>query len=133
MQLRQHKGGVRCPTGRAVLTTAGGELKTKYVIHVVGPNYNDSKPAVKDKDQLLGSAYGETMTVANQGVKEEGVAQRVRLTSVALPLLSSGISRGEGVKDRGNFTKNQRISGCSGFNKVIRGWTETEMDNENEQ
>ena len=38
-----------------------------------------------------------------------------------------------GVKDRGIFTKNQRISGCSRLNKVIRGWTETKADNESRQ
>ena len=36
-------GGVRCPTGRAVVTGPNqyGKLQTPYVIHAVGPNYWD--------------------------------------------------------------------------------------------
>src|SRR3712207_7771055 len=42
-----------CPTGQAVLTS-GGNLKARYVIHAVGPIYNDG---VSGEAELLASAY----------------------------------------------------------------------------
>ncbi len=65
----------RCPTGQAVITVAG-KLKTKWVIHAVGPIYA-SLPT--DKTELA-SAYRESMMRA----KEAGAR------SIAFPSLSTG-------------------------------------------
>ena len=65
----------RCPTGRAVIT-GGGNLKTKWVIHAVGPIYA-SLPS--DKTELA-SAYSESMLRA----KEVGAR------SIAFPAISTG-------------------------------------------
>ena len=66
----------RLPTGKAVITTAGN-LKTKYVIHTVGPVwYGGSRGEAK----LLESAYGESLKLAAEN----------NLTSVSFPSISTG-------------------------------------------
>jgi O-acetyl-ADP-ribose deacetylase (regulator of RNase III) len=65
-----------CPVGGAVITT-GGNLKAKYVIHAVGPRYNIDKPS----DQLLYDAVKSALKLAEEN----------KLTSIALPAISTGI------------------------------------------
>jgi O-acetyl-ADP-ribose deacetylase len=66
-----------CPTGQAVITT-GGDLKARYVIHTVGPIYQDGRHGEPD---LLASAYRESLKLASaKGIK-----------SVAFPSLSTGV------------------------------------------
>ncbi len=65
------------PTGSAVITT-GGNMKTKHVIHAVGPKYKDGKSGEAEK---LASAVSSALNVAE--VK--------KLTSIAIPAISSGI------------------------------------------
>lgn len=65
-----------CPTGSAVITTAGN-LKAKYVIHAVGPIYSDGKHG---EDNLLASAYKTSLELA---VKNN-------LKSIAFPSISTG-------------------------------------------
>ncbi len=64
-----------CPTGSAVITTAG-KLKAKYVIHAVGPVYsgrpNDSK--------LLASAYQKSLELCSQ----------YQIKTVSFPSISTG-------------------------------------------
>ncbi|NLN60596.1 MAG: O-acetyl-ADP-ribose deacetylase [Deltaproteobacteria bacterium] len=65
-----------CPTGSAVLTPAG-LLKAKYVIHAVGPIYQDGR---HDEAMLLRSAYMSCLDLASRhGIK-----------SIAFPALSAG-------------------------------------------
>jgi O-acetyl-ADP-ribose deacetylase (regulator of RNase III) len=65
-----------CPTGKAVLTTAGN-LKARCVIHAVGPVYRDGKSG---EAALLESAYRESLKLASaHGIK-----------SIAFPALSTG-------------------------------------------
>jgi O-acetyl-ADP-ribose deacetylase (regulator of RNase III) len=64
-----------CPVGGAVIT-GGGDLKTRHVIHAVGPLGGDP-----DADNLLASATRSSLDVAN----ENGLA------SVAFPAISTGI------------------------------------------
>src|SRR5215471_9912370 len=52
LKIRDRQGG--CEVGEAVITTAGN-LPAKFVIHTVGPVWNNGK---KDEDRLLSLAYG---------------------------------------------------------------------------
>ena len=64
-----------CSVGDAVVTS-GGNLKAKYVIHAVGPQWGEGK-----EDEKLRSA-----TIASLKRAEE-----LQLASIALPALSTGI------------------------------------------
>ena len=66
-----------CKTGKAKIT-GGYNLPAKYVIHTVGPVYNDGKHGEKT---LLESCYRESLALA----KEQGCE------AVAFPLISSGV------------------------------------------
>ena len=65
-----------CPTGQAVITT-GGNLKAKYVIHTVGPMYQDG---TKGEAILLKSAYLESIKLASTK----------NIKSIAFPAISTG-------------------------------------------
>ena len=74
-KIRESRGG--CPPGDAVLTT-GGKLKAKYVIHTVGPVWNNGKSG---EDEILRSAYLKSLQLAvGNGV-----------TSIAFPNISTGV------------------------------------------
>ncbi|MCB2226430.1 MAG: O-acetyl-ADP-ribose deacetylase [Desulfarculaceae bacterium] len=64
-----------CPTGEAVITTAG-KLKAKKVIHTVGPIYQ-GRP---EDPRLLARAYRSSLKLAAE----------YKLKSVAFPSLSTG-------------------------------------------
>ncbi len=65
-----------CPTGSAVITSAG-LLKAKYVIHAVGPIYRDGR---HNEETLLRNAYASCLNLAEQhGLK-----------SISFPALSAG-------------------------------------------
>ena len=66
-----------CRTGKAKIT-GGYNLPAKYVIHTVGPIYNDGKHGEK---ALLESCYRESLTL----VKDHNCE------TVAFPLISSGV------------------------------------------
>lgn len=68
-----------CPTGDAVITTAG-RLKAKKVIHTVGPIYKDGKHR---EAELLASAYISSLRLAAD----------LGLKSVAFPSISTGAYR----------------------------------------
>ena len=74
-EIRSREGG--CPTGKAVITT-GGELHAKYVIHTVGPVWQDGNSG---EPELLASCYQESLRLA----VENGVQ------SIAFPSISTGI------------------------------------------
>lgn len=65
------------PTGTAVYTKAY-DLNADYVIHAVGPRYNDGEHGEK---QLLSDAYKSSMEIA----------QKLEVNSLAIPFLSTGI------------------------------------------
>jgi O-acetyl-ADP-ribose deacetylase len=68
-----------CPTGSAVITSAGQfPPPTRYIIHAVGPIYDRSEPA--RSAELLASAYGRSLELAGEN----------RIESVAFPSISTG-------------------------------------------
>jgi len=68
-----HIGGA--PVGGAAITT-GGDLKTRYVIHAVGPRMGEG-----DEDRKLADATRHSLKLAN----EKGLA------SITFPAISTGI------------------------------------------
>jgi O-acetyl-ADP-ribose deacetylase (regulator of RNase III) len=68
-----------CPTGTAVITSAGN-LKSKYVIHAVGPFWSGGQ---RGEEQLLISAYRRSLELAREH----------DCRSIALPALSTGAYR----------------------------------------
>lgn len=65
-----------CPTGSAVITTAGF-LKAKFVIHAVGPIYREGR---HNEEALLSSAYRSCLEMA----------ARHGIESISFPALSAG-------------------------------------------
>jgi O-acetyl-ADP-ribose deacetylase (regulator of RNase III) len=73
--IRSHIG--RCPTGDAVVTTAG-RLPAKFVFHTVGPVYRDGEHGEPD---LLASCYRVCLRLADER----------RVTTIAFPAISAGV------------------------------------------
>jgi O-acetyl-ADP-ribose deacetylase (regulator of RNase III) len=68
-----------CPTGEARITR-GYNLKARYVIHAVGPIWQNG---LHKEDQMLKQAYANSMKLASEH----------RLNSIAFPNISTGIFR----------------------------------------
>ena len=64
-----------CPVGDASVTS-GGNLKAKYVIHAVGPQWGEG---------------GEDKKLKNATINSLKRAEELKLTSIAFPALSTGI------------------------------------------
>src|SRR3954471_3128665 len=79
MDETSHRYPDGCPTGSAVITSAG-DLPAKYVIHAVGPVWNGGG---RGEDLQLASAYRTSLTLANKHACQ----------SVASPALSTGAYR----------------------------------------
>lgn len=65
------------PTGTAVYTSAF-DLNADYVIHAVGPRYQDGEHG---EEELLSDAYQSVMKLA----------QKLEVNSLAIPFLSTGV------------------------------------------
>lgn len=76
--LRASRYGRGLPVGQAVVTTAG-RLAARWVVHTVGPVWS----ATEDRSPLLRSCYHNSLIVAAE----------LGATSVAFPLISSGVYR----------------------------------------
>ncbi len=76
-KIRSKQGG--CKVGEAVITTAGN-LSAKFVIHTVGPVWNDGN---KNEEELLYNAYKNSLLLAEQN----------QLQTIAFPNISTGIYR----------------------------------------
>ncbi len=74
-QIRSRQGG--CRVGEAVITT-GGKLPARFVIHTVGPVWNEGK---SNEEHLLSSAYTNSLKLAE--VHE--------IETIAFPNISTGI------------------------------------------
>ncbi len=67
----------RLPTGQAVITT-GGKMKTRHVIHTVGPVWHGGQ---RGEPELLASAYRGSLKLAAAN----------NLKSVSFPSISTGV------------------------------------------
>ncbi len=74
-RIRERQGG--CPTGEAVMTTAGN-LPAQHVIHTVGPVWNGGKQREAD---LLRNCYAHCLQLADEH----------HLKSISFPNISTGI------------------------------------------
>src|SRR5215213_7036322 len=70
-----------CKTGKAVITTAG-KLPAKFVIHTVGPVWNDGHKAA-EVDQLLANCYTNSLQLAAEN----------HCSSIVFPNISTGVYR----------------------------------------
>jgi O-acetyl-ADP-ribose deacetylase len=68
-----------CPTGQAKITR-GYRLKTRHVIHTVGPVWHGG---TQDEDALLASCYRSSLALA----RDHGIR------SIAFPAISTGVYR----------------------------------------
>jgi len=87
--LPEIEDGVRCPTGRSVITTSGDLRRTtpiKYVIHAVGPVFKRGVPMMSPVNQesreLVESAVVHALITA---------ASEPTIRRVAFPVISGGI------------------------------------------
>jgi O-acetyl-ADP-ribose deacetylase len=78
MAIRKRQGG--CPTGEAVITTAGN-LKAKFVIHTVGPVWSGNDQ--EEEERLLGNAYRNSLSLALSNM----------VKTIAFPNISTGTYR----------------------------------------
>ncbi|MFC4633430.1 O-acetyl-ADP-ribose deacetylase [Dokdonia ponticola] len=67
----------KCNVGEAVITTAG-DLPAQYVIHTVGPVWNQGG---KEKEELLKNCYKNSMHLAIEN----------KVKTIAFPCISTGI------------------------------------------
>jgi len=74
-RIREAQGG--CPTGQAVITTAG-RLQAKFVVHAVGPVWRGGEHHERD---LLRSAYAASLRLAAEN----------ECRTIAFPSISTGI------------------------------------------
>ncbi|WP_342357348.1 O-acetyl-ADP-ribose deacetylase [Paenibacillus aceris] len=75
IKIRERQGG--CPVGEAVITTAG-KLDAKFVIHTVGPVWNNG---LRNEEEKLKNCYLNSLNLANQ----------YHIASIAFPNISTGI------------------------------------------
>ncbi len=74
-KIRDKQGG--CKVGEAVITTAG-KLPAKFVIHTVGPVWNNGS---HNEEKLLSSAYSNSLILALEN----------KIQTIAFPNISTGI------------------------------------------
>lgn len=77
IEIRNKQG--KCKTGEAVVTSAGN-LPAKYVIHTVGPVWNDDE---KKGSVLLANCYKNSLKLA----------ENLNVKTIAFPNISTGIYR----------------------------------------
>nr|WP_187351002.1 O-acetyl-ADP-ribose deacetylase [Capillibacterium thermochitinicola] len=77
IKIREKQGG--CPTGEAVITTAG-RLPAKYVFHTVGPVWRGGE---KDEPRLLANCYRNSLALAVKNA----------VKTIAFPNISTGVYR----------------------------------------
>ncbi len=96
-----------CPTGDAKIT-GGYNLKAKYVIHAVGPRWQEGS---QGEPELLAGCYHRSLELA----EERG------LTSIAFPAISTGIY-GYPLQEATKIaisTVRASLKGCRAIERVI--------------
>ena len=84
------------------METTAGKLSHKYVLHTVGPNWFDYKPITADSlQQCEHDLYKAILKTFNK-------AEKLQLTSVALPAISSG----KVLRDSGGFRFEKNLTRC---------------------
>ena len=73
--IRQKQG--RCPTGQAVITSAGN-MPAKYVIHTVGTVWHGGK---RKEPALLANCYRNSLLIAEEN----------KIETIAFPSISTGV------------------------------------------
>jgi O-acetyl-ADP-ribose deacetylase (regulator of RNase III) len=77
MVIRNRQG--KCKTGEAVVTS-GGNLSAKYVIHTVGPIWNND---VEKSSKLLSNCYKNSLKLA----------ESLNVKTISFPNISTGVYR----------------------------------------
>jgi O-acetyl-ADP-ribose deacetylase (regulator of RNase III) len=77
LEIRKKQG--KCGVGQAVITTAGN-LPAKYVIHTVGPQWNEQ---TEGQEKELASCYQNSLKLAEEH----------QLKTISFPNISTGIYR----------------------------------------
>lgn len=72
---------MKLPTGSAMKTKAGGSLKCHYVIHAVGPRYNNQKTESFKEDKKLGKSIEASLNIMKDN----------NLADICIPAISTGI------------------------------------------
>ncbi len=96
--------------GSAVITPAFNAQNAKYIIHAVGPDFNDTPSAIKE----LFDAYYNSLYVLREN----------NLHSIAFPLISAGIFSGDMDNPVGESTKQC----CLAYKKFISDYPDYEID-----
>lgn len=94
-----------CPTGEAVITTAG-RMPSKYVIHTVGPVWNGGS---KGEDELLANCYRNSFRIAN----ENGI------TTIAFPAISTGVYKFP-VERATRIAITETITALSKYDRIVK-------------
>jgi O-acetyl-ADP-ribose deacetylase (regulator of RNase III) len=90
-----------CAVGKAVITT-GAKLPAKYIIHTVGPVWNEGKD---DEEEKLESCYKNCIALAEE----------YKLESISFPNISTGVY---------GFPKDKAVQiVCNYFKKIKEGDT----------
>lgn len=112
-RIRDRQGG--CPVGEAVITTAGN-LPARYVIHTVGPVWNQGRSR---EEELLASAYLNTLKLALEHTVE----------TLSFPNISTGIYRFP--KDMAAAIAWRTVTGFLAGNEALRAVIFVCFDQEN--
>ncbi len=94
-QIRANDWPDGLPTGKAVITS-GGKLKTKHVIHTVGPVWHGGK---RGEDKLLASAYRSCLKLAVDNELRRVAFPSIRTGAYGYPIEKASIVALETVKE----------------------------------
>lgn len=90
--IRKKQG--QCPTGKAVITTAG-KMPANYIIHTVGPVWNHGN---NQEPELLANCYKNSLKLADD----------YNIKTIAFPNISTGVTATPNKKPRRLLLKSLR-------------------------
>jgi O-acetyl-ADP-ribose deacetylase (regulator of RNase III) len=103
VKIRNKQGG--CKVGEAVFTAAG-KLNAKFVIHTVGPKWNNGQ---SNEDNLLANCYKNALRIAEE----------LELSSIAFPNISTGIYNYPKTEAAEIALQNVKIHKANRINKIL--------------